>query len=332
MQRIISIVIPAYNRLALLRETVASIRTQSDERWECIIADNGSTDGTRDFAEALSHEEPRFRYVSTPEDVRGANPARNLGTTTATGSHLIFLDSDDLLSPDRIALSHQYLDETPDADAVIFQCEHFHATPGDVGTLHHRFDNATDDLAAFLQQRTIWMTASPTWQKAFIEKIGSWDETFPRMQDWALHVKALICKMNYRKVPEVGYYWRVAEAEDRMTHKDIAPELALRLFHYQSEQWRLLVEHGMASDAHAAIIEAGAYYWLRRYLLKEKSGTAISLWKGIRREGFVNPGRWRRAVFELYRIALCKKFYFAARALMEKRFDRSIFGKHLPFN
>jgi glycosyltransferase involved in cell wall biosynthesis len=89
-----SVIIPTYNRLELLKETLASVRSQRFSDYEVIVVDDGSTDGT---AEALAEERTWLRYLAQPN--RGPGAARNLGAQVARGDYLAFLDSDDLWLP-----------------------------------------------------------------------------------------------------------------------------------------------------------------------------------------------------------------------------------------
>jgi GT2 family glycosyltransferase len=89
-----SVIIPTYNRLELLREALASVRSQRFVDYEIIVIDDGSTDGT---AEALAEEGNRLRVLVQPNCGPGA--ARNRGAQTARGDYLAFLDSDDLWFP-----------------------------------------------------------------------------------------------------------------------------------------------------------------------------------------------------------------------------------------
>jgi glycosyltransferase involved in cell wall biosynthesis len=90
-----SVVIPAYNREAVLPRAIRSVLGQSFGDLELIIADDGSTDGTRQTVAAFA--EPRLRYVWQPNG--GATRARNFGASVARGEFLIFLDSDDEALP-----------------------------------------------------------------------------------------------------------------------------------------------------------------------------------------------------------------------------------------
>jgi Glycosyl transferase family 2 len=89
-----SVVIPTYNRLPLLKEALESLWRQTFTDYEVIVVDDGSTDGTADFARSLGE---RITFVEQTN--RGPGAARNLAVEHAKGDYLAFLDSDDLWFP-----------------------------------------------------------------------------------------------------------------------------------------------------------------------------------------------------------------------------------------
>jgi len=97
----ISVIIPAYNAQAYLRECLESVLAQSFSDWEAIIVDDGSTDSTREIAAGFTVRDSRFRLVSTPNG--GLSSARNTGIAEARGQWFTYLDSDDTLYPDALA-------------------------------------------------------------------------------------------------------------------------------------------------------------------------------------------------------------------------------------
>lgn len=97
----ISVIIPAYNAQAYLRECLESVLAQSFSDWEAIIVNDGSTDSTCDIAAGFTARDSRFRLVSTPNG--GLSSARNAGIAVARGQWLTYLDSDDTLYPDALA-------------------------------------------------------------------------------------------------------------------------------------------------------------------------------------------------------------------------------------
>ncbi|MDE6394665.1 MAG: glycosyltransferase, partial [Duncaniella sp.] len=93
----ISVIIPAYNAQAYLRECLESVLAQSFSDWEVIVVDDGSTDSTAAIAQSFSARDSRVRVLSTVN--RGVSAARNAALGMARGEWVTFLDSDDLLPP-----------------------------------------------------------------------------------------------------------------------------------------------------------------------------------------------------------------------------------------
>lgn len=90
---IVSVIIPAYNRENYIDECIESVVKQTYEKWEIILIDDGSTDGT--FKKAISWSEYDARIKVFKQENQGPGPARNRGMKEATGEYIAFLDSDD---------------------------------------------------------------------------------------------------------------------------------------------------------------------------------------------------------------------------------------------
>lgn len=97
----ISVIIPAYNAQAYLRECLESVLAQSFSDWEAVIVNDGSTDSTCDIAAGFTERDSRFRLVSIPNG--GLSSARNAGIAVARGQWLTYLDSDDTFYPNALA-------------------------------------------------------------------------------------------------------------------------------------------------------------------------------------------------------------------------------------
>jgi hypothetical protein len=94
----VSVVIPTYNRAALLRATLDAILAQTCPPLEVIVVDDGSTDAT---PAVLAGYAPRVRAIV--QDNAGDLVARNTGLRAAGGELVAFCDSDDLWRPDFLA-------------------------------------------------------------------------------------------------------------------------------------------------------------------------------------------------------------------------------------
>lgn len=103
----VSIIIPAYNAGQWLVEAVASVFTQTHSDWEMIIVNDGSTDGTLGIAHGYDDE--RIKVVDQAN--AGVSAARNAGIALAKGTYIGFMDADDVMLPENIAVKLACLKE-----------------------------------------------------------------------------------------------------------------------------------------------------------------------------------------------------------------------------
>lgn len=101
MEPQVSVIIPAYNAEHFLRRSVGSVLAQSMTRWELIIVDDGSTDGTPQLADELAATDPRISVVHKRHNA-GLAEARRTGHQAATGTYHLHLDADDTLPGDAL--------------------------------------------------------------------------------------------------------------------------------------------------------------------------------------------------------------------------------------
>jgi glycosyltransferase involved in cell wall biosynthesis len=109
----VSVLIPTYNRAALLCNAIDSVLAQTFKQFEIVVVDDGSTDETR---AVLRRYEGLITYVYT--DHAGPAHARNVGFASANGEYICLLDSDDLYYPHKLALQVGHLDRFADTVMV----------------------------------------------------------------------------------------------------------------------------------------------------------------------------------------------------------------------
>ncbi len=215
----VSIIIPAYNRTDLLRETLVSCLVQTYRNYEVIVVDDGSEEDIAKVVElvCLDFDAPGVvRYIR--QSNLGSNVARNRGLSEAMGELIQFLDSDDLLHPDKIEIQRQILLKSPDLDMVFGLDEYFHDWPGDMQVLWNT-PNCQSDVDRFLWDDPVFSACSPLWRRSALERIGPWDERLLCWQDWEFHVRALCRGIQYTHVPIVLEYIR-DHAQVRSTNLD----------------------------------------------------------------------------------------------------------------
>ena len=91
----ISVIVPCYNAERYLEDCLRSVLGQTEQDFEVIAVDDGSTDGTANILSRLSAEDARLQVIRQPN--RGVSAARNRAMERAKGEWLFFLDADDLL-------------------------------------------------------------------------------------------------------------------------------------------------------------------------------------------------------------------------------------------
>ena len=105
---LISIIVPIYNVEAYLRECLNSVIAQTYGNWECILVDDASTDSSASIAAEFCEADSRFRLLRHAEN-RGLSEARNSGLDSARGELIVFIDSDDYVGPEMLALGVENL-------------------------------------------------------------------------------------------------------------------------------------------------------------------------------------------------------------------------------
>jgi glycosyltransferase EpsH len=100
---LISIIVPVYNCENYLDECIQSVLHQTYSNWELILINDGSKDKSLQICKKYSEVDPRVKYIDTPN--QGVSKARNLGIEAAKGEFLMFIDSDDWIDNNTLALS-----------------------------------------------------------------------------------------------------------------------------------------------------------------------------------------------------------------------------------
>lgn len=115
----ISVIIPAYNAEQYLARCLDSLLAQTFTDWEAIVVNDGSRDGTGALLERYAAGDARIRALTKVNG--GVSAARNLGLEAATGTFLLFVDSDDFLHPQTMEICHaQALRDSSDLVAFTY--------------------------------------------------------------------------------------------------------------------------------------------------------------------------------------------------------------------
>ena len=120
-----SVIVPAYKVQAYLHECLESVLTQSYPDLELIAVDDRSPDACGAIIDEFADRDPRVRPVRLPEN-QGLGGARNAGMREARGDYLLFLDGDDILTPDALRAIADRLKETDEPDVLVHDYARVH--------------------------------------------------------------------------------------------------------------------------------------------------------------------------------------------------------------
>jgi glycosyltransferase involved in cell wall biosynthesis len=191
MQPTVSVLIPAYNCATYIGNTLESVLGQTWPQLEVVVVDDGSEDAT-------ATEAGRF----TPAGVRlirqrnsGAAAARNTAFRNSTGTYIQFLDADDLIDPEKIALQVRRLDERSDCVACS-EWGRFYDRPEaatfmpsgtwkDMKPVDWLAESRTDGLGMLFP--ALWLVP-----RKLAEAAGPWDETLTLGDDGEYFTRVLL--------------------------------------------------------------------------------------------------------------------------------------------
>jgi glycosyltransferase involved in cell wall biosynthesis len=182
MSQLVSIVIPTFNREALLRDAIQSVFAQTYAHWELLIVDDGSTDATRAYLETITDERVRSILL---DHSGNRSLVRNAGIRAARGSYIGFLDSDDIWDPQKLALQIEDLAAHPECR----WCYTGTVLVDEAGQeIHWVRDRRWPPhrgwiLEPLVEGRAFAVTSTLLVERALLEAIGGFDPTLPPSED-----------------------------------------------------------------------------------------------------------------------------------------------------
>ncbi len=172
----VSVIIPVYNGLKYLKETLNSVLSQSYKNYEIIIVNDGSTDNSQEIINDYISQKPHIiRAFNQKND--GVSAARNCGIKEARGNYISFIDQDDLWHPTKLAKQVYILDHNTHIGLISCSFYYINISSERIelnNILDHDFNNETvrDQL---LIRNVVGPPSCVMVRKECLEKVGLFD-------------------------------------------------------------------------------------------------------------------------------------------------------------
>jgi glycosyltransferase involved in cell wall biosynthesis len=236
----ISVLLPVYNGGAYLHPAIDSVLAQTLADFECLVVDDGSSDGSAAVAAAYARRDPRVRLIRM-DGRRGLVAALNTALAVARGPLLARMDADDVSLPGRLARQAAELEREPALAFVSSRVAYQPEGPGTGGL--RRYVEWQNSLLTPAEIRRDLFVESPVvhptvlMRRRVVEAAGGYrDVGWP--EDYDLWMRLLLGGGVAAKVPETLLVWR--DRRDRLSRCGDAYRLSsfrrLKL-HYLAKAW-----------------------------------------------------------------------------------------------
>ena len=216
----VSVIIPAYNAERYIQETLESVFAQTYQDIEVIVVDDGSKDRTAEIVQSFGD---RVRYLYQ-QNSGGCGKPRNEGMKIATGDVFVFLDSDDILAPHRIAREVELMRRHPGVGMVfsnyqdfegqqVLEGGHFETCPLVCDRLLSLAPGAGQTILQPCESTELLLTenfgsSSPMVRRRAVERAGNFDETLRASEDYDFQYR-VASHFCIALIPQVGWYKRL---------------------------------------------------------------------------------------------------------------------------
>ncbi|MDD2243690.1 MAG: glycosyltransferase family A protein [Dysgonamonadaceae bacterium] len=204
IEKVVSVIIPAYNAEKYLEETVKSVLNSSYKSIEIILMDDGSTDKTGEIADSLTKT---YLNISSYHQVnKGVSAARNEAIKLSSGKYILPLDADDLISIDYIEKAVTVLENNPDVK-VVYGCAQF------FGDKFGKWQLPDYDINLLARRNIIYV--SGVYRRNDYDNTSGYCEEIAGLEDWDFWISMLKTGGKVSYIDTECFYYRITQDSKR---------------------------------------------------------------------------------------------------------------------
>lgn len=202
--KLVSVIIPFFNRFNLLKESIKSVANQTYSPIELILVDDYSRNKFDErFLDQFRNENFRIKIVRNDKN-KGPGLSREIGRLLAKGEYLAYLDSDDFWDKKFIEMLASRLEKEKDV-SMAYSKTLLIRTGGNF--LRNKNDKSYNEIIPILfdMHGRPWATGACLWKREIVNRIGAWTDS-RIWEDYEYDVRAAIINNKIVHVPEVLFY------------------------------------------------------------------------------------------------------------------------------
>ena len=217
-QPLVSVLMPLYNKVAYVAETIESVLNQTYPNIELIIVDDGSTDGSLIIANGYVSE----RVVVIKQENKGGSAARNTAFLHSKGDFIQYLDADDILDARKIEKQVEILRGQTDVLTIAKGKDFIVQKNGDWQVLERPLLSKNyADMNCFLLDEVKQAALVHSWliPRNWVEKAGKWDETMTIFEDRDFYLRLVPLASRIVFCPDSICYWRLPTSSAHLSQR-----------------------------------------------------------------------------------------------------------------
>lgn len=223
MEKLISVVLPAFNAERYIAKALESIQQQTHHNLEIIVIDDGSTDGTLSLVREMASSDERIRVFS--RENRGLINTLNEGINLASGSFIARMDADDLSHPDRFRKQLEFL-ESKNLD--ICGCHYFTVDAEDRVLDAVVVPTSYDDILLKLCTSVPFAHGSILARKSIFDVFKYQAHPPCAVEDYELWTRMFATGIKFGNVDEFLFRYRIfADSYSEKKRKQMTKDLAI---------------------------------------------------------------------------------------------------------
>lgn len=207
---------PVHNARSSLERALDSIARQQGIAWECVVVDDGSSDGSGDILDAYGRRDSRFKVVRLPHG--GIVRALNAGVEQCRAPYIARMDADDVSHRDRLRVQVAFLESRPDIDVASCLLRKFPRPALRVGMLRYEaWLNSlldSDEMARDMFVESPLAHPTAVMRRSTLERVGGYHDV-AWAEDYDLWLRIHTAGGRFAKVPRLLFFW--SDLPDRLS-------------------------------------------------------------------------------------------------------------------